>query len=329
MRLVASCVGLLLVCGCGDDSAAPDAAVDAPRPVDASVDAPATGPQNGVVVLRHLGLMDGGAADPNNFFDFVGDGGSQNALASLAILNGMIQQGIDTGGLRLLGQLKSYDDPVNDPDVQVALFHAFDGDSDPNNDFGGSGVFVIDPASVTNNDPNMPKSVLMTGHITNGTLYASASGDVALQLGAVTFHLVNGRMRATVMQSGSATSIQNGVLGGVLPACTAKRVPITQLSTTLLDLLTSRGCNVLPDGGATQCGTSIQPDINLNGGGLDTFDNDFGTITACHHNGTTITGPDCACDTSLNGGDGYSVVQFFDAVSARIAGVAPPDAGSP
>ena len=322
-------MGLVLLGGCGDDSAVPpDAAIDAPHP-DASVDAPPAGAQNGVVVLRHLGLMDGGVPDPNNFFDFIGDGGTQNALASLSLLNGMIQTGIDTGGLRLLGRLDSYDDPMNDPDVQVALFHAFDADTDPNNDFSGTGAFVIDPASVNNNNPNMPKSVLMTGHISNGTLYASATGDVALQLGPVTFHLVNGRMRAQVMQSGNATSIQNGVLGGVLPACTAKQIAITQLSTTLLDLLTDRGCNMLPDGGATQCGTSIQPDINLNGGGLDTFDNDFGTITACHHEGTTITGPNCACDSALAGGDGYSVVQFFDAVSARIAGIAPPDAGSP
>ena len=323
MRLLASCVGLLLVCGCGDDSVAPDAAVDAP-----SIDAPDMGAQRGVVVLRHLGLMDGGVADPNNFFDFIGDGGTQNSLASLALLNGMIQAGIDTGGLRLLGQLKSYDDPANDPDVQVALFHAFDADTDPNNDFSGTGSFLIDPSAVTGNDPNMPKSVLMTGHITGGTLYASASGTVALQLGPVTFQLVNGRMRAHVMQNGTSTTIQNGVLGGVLPACTAKEIAITQLNTTLLDLLTDRGCN-MTDGGPAQCGSSIQPDINLNGGDLDTFDNDYGTITACHHNGTTITGPNCACDSSLNGGDGYSVVQFFDAVSARIAGIAPPDAGSP
>src|SRR5690242_5121909 len=104
MRLLALSLGLLLLGGCGDDSAAPpDAAIDAPHP-DASIDAPA-GAQNGVVVLRHLGLMDGGVADPDNFFDFIGDGGTQNALASLAILNGMIQTGIDTGGLRLLGRL--------------------------------------------------------------------------------------------------------------------------------------------------------------------------------------------------------------------------------
>src|SRR5262249_38699965 len=153
---------------------------------------------------------------------------------------------------------------------------------------------------------------------------------IALQLGSVTFHLVNGRMRAHVSQNGDATTISNGILGGVLPACTAKQVQITSLSTTLLDLLTNQGCTRLPDGGASQCTPAIQPDIDLNGGTLDTFDNLFGTITACHHNGTTIAGANCACDPSLQGGDGYSAVEFFDAVPARIVGIAPQmDAGAP
>ena len=332
MRPLAACLGLLLLGGCGDDSMTPNP--DAPARPDAPMPDAATGPERGVVVVRHLGILDGGAADPNNFFDFGGANGTapDNSLASLAILNTMIQNSIcpntgscPAGGLRLLGQLNHYDSAIDDADVQVALYHAFDADTDPNNDFGGSGAFLIDPASL---DQMMnPLSVLMTGHITGGTLYAQSSGTISLQLGPVTFKLVNGRLRGQVVQNGEATSITNGVLGGVLPACTAKQIAITSLNTTVLDLLTSRGCD-MTDGGPANCLPNIEPDIDLNGGGLDTYDNDFGTVTACHHNGTTITGPDCACDPSLQGGDGFSVVQFFDALPARIVGTAPPDAGA-
>src|SRR5215470_18014717 len=91
MRPLAACLGLVLLGGCGDDSMAPnpDAPPDAPMP-----DAAPSG--RGVVVVRHLGILDGGAQDPNNFFDFGGANGTapDNSLASLAILNTMIQNSI-------------------------------------------------------------------------------------------------------------------------------------------------------------------------------------------------------------------------------------------
>jgi hypothetical protein len=330
MRLLAACVGLLLVSGCGDDSASPDAPqIDGPmRDAPGQPDAPNTA-ERGVAVLAHLGVADGGVSDDANFFDFSGDGVPENSLASLSQLNSIIQNSITVNGLRVVGRLDHYDSATDDADVQMVLFHAFDADTDPNNDFGGMGQFLIDPASL--DAQGNPKSVLMTGRITGGTLYAQATGEITLQLGPVTLRLVSGRIRAHVQQNGDATTLTSGILGGVLPACTAKQILIpAPLNTSLLDLITSRGCDHLPDGGVNEnsCGPQILPDINLNGGGLDTFDNDFGTITACHHDGTTINGADCACDPALAGGDGYSAVQFFDAVPARIVGTAPPDAGS-
>ncbi|MDE0959838.1 MAG: hypothetical protein OSB09_03580 [Planctomycetota bacterium] len=105
-------------------------------------------------------------------------GGELGAVADL--LNPVLQEQFDTGGLRNLLEVQNLDDlsMQNDPEVQVASFPGIDQDGDPGNDFDGNNLFQVDPLGLNAN--GQPLTVFTPGSITNGLLIA---GPADLDLG--------------------------------------------------------------------------------------------------------------------------------------------------
>jgi hypothetical protein len=105
-------------------------------------------------------------------------GGELGAVADL--LNPVLQDQFDSGGIRNLLEVQNLDDlsMQNDPEVAVAAFPGLDQDGDPGNDFDGDNLFQVDPLGL--NADGQPLTVFTPGSITNGLLIA---GPADLDLG--------------------------------------------------------------------------------------------------------------------------------------------------
>ena len=97
-------------------------------------------------------------------------GGQLGAVADL--LNPVLQDQFDTGGVRNLLEIQNLDDlsMQNDPEVAVAAFPGLDQDGDPGNDFDGDNLFQVDPLGLDAN--GQPLTVFTPGSLTNGLLIA-------------------------------------------------------------------------------------------------------------------------------------------------------------
>ena len=105
-------------------------------------------------------------------------GGELGAVADL--LNPVLQDQFDSGGIRNLLEVQNLDDlsMQNDPEVAVAAFPGLDQDGDPGNDFDGDNLFQVDPLGL--NADGQPLTVFTPGSITAGLLIA---GPADLDLG--------------------------------------------------------------------------------------------------------------------------------------------------
>jgi hypothetical protein len=324
--LVGVLVGILV--GCGSDSSSnvdastPDVSVpdaptlpdappppDAPGPPDVAFDPNACPTSYGPAAIVNTFALANSAA---NAFDLDGDGTGDNSLAPTAsLINGGIMDDLTTGNFRLMAEVRMLDDATltDDPEIAIVAYSAVDTDVPVNaaDDFSHSEAFWFALSSVDPMDCT-PRSVL-NGSISGGM--ASSLGDPALPLvisgfGAVT--IGKPRFTGNVSTDTAGFDIMTGHLGGAIPTCPLQNMTKVPLGMNALHALTGF--------------LMIQPDIDLDGDGIEQVQADSGGIIQCiDGDGTVIAGATCGCDPKIV--DGYSAVFDFTAVGASVSGPMP------
>jgi cysteine-rich repeat protein len=298
---------------------------------------------------------------PDTGCDFTGDGDPDNSLAeALGPIRDFANQQLgQDGGPTILLSFLGLDDPAarDDPSVTVGWLTGEDADGNPDNDFSGMGEFLVD--SGTLNDQNLPvatfESEIMASRISGGP------EDIEIPLaGFFPLRVQQGRLHGDTTRSmGEVDGIDDGLLCGGVPLRTFGMLPNfldmigggdpappcdgTNRSPSLADVMVGgspRG-SIVPIQG-------VQPDVDLDGDGLESFEVERGSDTECQPvvtacidgDGTRVEGRDCFLDQRFQ--DGYTTGLPFTAVGAEIVGVtedaAPPpnpdggitaDAGAP
>jgi hypothetical protein len=312
-----------LVAACGDDDDGPSidaaAAADSAPGADAPTDAappdapglntaacPATyGPS---AVTNMLSVSD----TVDDAFDLDGDGDKDNELSLIAqLINGTIAEDLADGSLRLVSDLRDVDDATltTDPALRLSLLVAADSDSpaDAADDFSHMEAFYFRHASVdpVSCEPNAVMDMALVGGVASGSedvITIPISGIGLVDLGKAHAEL-------TIVPDASGTGFECtlGRLGGAVPPC-----PL-QGSTGPL------GQNNLH---ALTGFLALQPDIDMDGDGLETVQSDTNGINGCTDgDGTVIAGPTCGCDPRMV--DGFSVLLRFTDVGATLLGPSP------
>jgi len=321
---------------CGDDSSSEaDALADAPvaadaagpdaQVIDAYVDQDATlatsecpdtyGP-TAVSATFVLGVeADGfdldGADDPD------GDGLPDNVLGATealrSFLNSSFSGALADGSLRVLTELRELSGlGTDDPDVTLVLFGGIDSDVPLNtaDDFTGDESFYFDRQWVEWDDCS-PKGAMQTSY---------SSGTITGELGSVMFYVSSLGGFLEVERASIEADIVADTEGARTPPGSPARFggAITQCSLAHGD--GTIGLNALHD--VTQYFV-VQPDIDLDGDGLETVQADTAGIISCTDgDGTTVVpGELCACDERM--ADGYSIVFLLDMRGAVLLGPAP------
>jgi hypothetical protein len=243
-------------------------------------------------------------------FDLNGDGNIDNLLGNLRNL------GLNDA-LRMQTRKEPYlvitverlGDPQNDPDVQPVIYLAVDADGDATNDFSGMGSFWFTLNSV---DVNCrPNAILPAGALVNGHFEATADHAI-VPLNFASFDIRRAHVTGDIAPDLSA--LNNVLVGGAATPCKLSQTSQTITNQSVLDLLV---------------GTfSQQPDIDLDGDGLETFvaSPSAGVYACVDGNGTRIEGAACACDPRMT--DGFSLALEVGAVKAILLGPVPaPDGG--
>lgn len=283
--------------GCGGSAGAPDAgpAADAFTP-------PACKLTFGhSYVLNQMKIP-----PPGQGVDITGDGVPDNELGFVAALaNPTIARGIATGtGLYVL-DLLDWGGPAakNDSKVLVRFYAVTDADQppDPSNDLGGHGRFLVIDSQL---DVNChPLAYDDHAHIDGGVLTSSAPEWPFFVPGVGTADYLDLHLS---MSFDSGPPYQ-GTLGAAWSACAMSltKGPLFG-DQSMLDVIVNQ--------------FGVQPDIDIDGDGLEQFVADDSGITSCiDGDGTTIPGPGCACDPRM--ADGYSITVSFSAVDATLVGI--------
>jgi hypothetical protein len=295
------------------DSNLPDAYVD----LDATLD-PATCPETygpaSLAETFEIGVeADGfdldGAADPD------GDGQPDNILGSHAglrlLLNTECANSIADGSMRVLTEIRdlaAFD--ADDDDVTLVLYAGVDSDGSHANDFSGEAQFYYGRDWVEWDDCS-PKSPMQSEY-TGGILSGSAD--------AVLFYvdMLGGFIRLERVQF--ETQVEEDLAGARTPIGEQARFGGAVVQCSL-----AKGDGII--GLSAQHDVTrvfqIQPDIDLDGDGLETVLADSAGIISCTDgDGTTVVeGPMCGCDPRM--ADGYSAVFLLDIRGAIILGPAP------
>jgi len=299
---------LLIAAGCGGppgEQNIPDAAVvidAAPPPPDAQL--PALGPS---FVVDDLHIASASEA-PNAF-----------ALLGVAI-NPQLQSSVADGTLLLGLEIRDLDDPAGkaDPDVDVAMYNLQDLDADPSNNFDPDDPeeFMPQAGSIVAGQPTVD---FADSSITASILDAAGVPVLDL-LGGFPLPLHDPTIRGRLVSAGGddvasvyLRTLENGRLRTAVPATVLAVIPNLATGTcpgsTMLDVLIG-GCGF---------GLSIQPDVDIDGDGLESIDDldHDGVIDQCTDgDGTIITGSNCPTDPAI--ADGYSLIFVIHGVRARI-----------
>lgn len=287
------------------DAAALDAAApDAPLPPDAMV--PTLGPSLVVSDLHIAGFQ-----EDLHTFSLLGQ-----------LLDPQIAEQIASGTLLIGLELRSLDDPSGQADdmVSVGFYNLRDSDMDPANNFDPDApeTFATGPgAFLPGGDPTIH---FTEASITNGRL--EAAGPDSLALPGIPFPFQNpeleGRLRATSDESAVRT-LDDGRLRGAVPASLLRFLPNVTMGlctgSTMLDAL------------AAGCPISLQPDVDLDGDGLERYFDDLGDADAgtsqdgridrcVDGDGTEILGTDCVSDSRM--ADGYRLIFVVEGVRAIV-----------
>ncbi len=302
-----------LVDATGDASHLPDA-----EPADATFH-DETCPQSygpaSVAVTFMVGTPDqgfdlDGAADPD------GDGQPDNILGSddglRNLLNVSIGQNLDDGSMRQLTELRDFDGlGSDDPDATMVLYGGIDSDvpAVTGDDFNGDEDYYFDRLWVDYDDCS-PKAVLDASY-TDGVVTATADLTMfyVASLGGF-LDIARARLEASIVADTKGARTVDGEparFGGAMLQCPLASGPGFIGFSAQQDL-----ANVF----------DIQPDIDLDGDGLETVQADSAGIISCTDgDGTVITGELCGCDPRM--ADGYSIVFVLDTRGAAILGPAP------
>ncbi|MCU1282467.1 MAG: Multiple EGF-like-domain protein 3 precursor [bacterium] len=240
-------------------------------------------------------------------FDLNGDGTPDNQLGTLAsFANPTWQDAITKGYAVYLLDVRDLDGPplVEGGTMKLSFFIGVDADADATNNLGGMGTFFVPPEQFDVNCMTTAGFDNPTVH--NGQIQAKkADLDIVAQ-GVGNLKFVNVILQGTM---NADYSVLSGSVGDVGTACALSLAPSGVSASSLLDVIV---------------GTfSLQPDIDLNGDGLDSFGVDANGISSCTTGtGVTIMGHDCACDPRIH--DGYSAAMDFITAPAQILGLTAP-----
>ena len=246
---------------------------------------------------------------PGIGFDLNGDGTIDNAFGNLPPslrdqLNKDIQSSFDTGSQFFVLNLADWGDPpVDAPDVLTQILLARDADTDPSNNFDGTGRFYADALSF---DLNCQPTI-KTDHasISNGVLTSTAKSFQVPFLNWQTLYFSSVKSTVTFDASYTFASL---VTGGTLRYCTLSQSNVQGQSGTMLELLINN-----------QASIGVLPDIDVDHDGLETVVTDGTHVTECiDGDGTHIPGPTCPCDPRIQ--DGYSLTVVGDAALVRVIG---------
>jgi hypothetical protein len=298
----------LLVGGCGDDMGGP---IDAGP--DATADAPVDAPLNRAVCPDGYGpsfIADSVVVPPQSMgFDLNGDGTVDNELGQLRTLLNPTLRDMTHKSPYLIISVERLDDPQNDPDVGPVIYQGVDADGDPSNDFSGMGQFWFTLNSVDDNC--RPLAILPSGALVNGHFEASAD-HALIPLNFAVFDIRRAHVTGDIAPDLSGLS--NVLVGGAATPCKLSQTQQTITNQSVLDLLVA--------------GFSVQPDIDLDGDGLETFvaSPSAGVYACIDGNGTRIDGKTCTCDPRI--ADGFSLALQVTAIKATLLGPVPlPDGG--
>jgi hypothetical protein len=229
-------------------------------------------------------------------------------LLGSALINGPLADQIASGQLLLVAELVDLDDPSGQSDEPVTVgFHlAADSDGDPSNNFDAD-----DPATLI-----AGSAALLTfadADITGGKLRAASDLDFSLP-GDLPLPLQNPELRGTLVSAPDGASIhylRDGTLTGAVPARVLGSIPNLAMDmcpgNTMLDVL-ANGCGLL----------ALQPDVDLDGDGLERFYHTGGVIDRCvDGDGTEYLGTDCWMRSEF--ADGYLLVLSVHATRVLLA----------
>jgi hypothetical protein len=239
-------------------------------------------------------------------FDLDGDGTPDNAFAVVGIGSKIWNNLITTGSAIFLfdfhGLPAAPTSLADGTPLQLAFYLGVGVSSDASTYFDGNGQFLA-PASQF--DVNCQTTAnLDTVAVASGAIEGRKSmlglGVHGLGILEFTNYVMRGSMSADQQTF-------TGRLGGVASPCGLSQLPSPLGAGSLL------GSMINMD--------QTQPDIDVDGNGLDKITGDGTNVASCTTgDGIVIPGADCACDPRIK--DGFSGAFDFSAVPAKIVGVA-------
>lgn len=298
MRPLVLFLGACLASGCGGSGQAPaDAGTSDADPSDNGCHPP-FGSSFIVNQFAQAGADQG--------FDLDGDGTPDNAFAVVGIGSNIWDNLITSGSAIFLFDLHGLPaagTPVADgASLELAFYLGVGVSSDASTYFDGNGQFLA-PASQF--DVNCQTTAnLDTVTVAGGQIegHKSMLGLGVHGLGILEF--TNFVMRGTLSADQKTFA---GRLGGVASPCGLSQLPSPIGAGSLLGLMINMD--------------QTQPDIDVDGNGLDHITGDGTDVASCTTaGGVLIPGADCACDPRIK--DGFSGAFDFSAVPATIVGVA-------
>ncbi len=294
--------------GTGDvaDASRPDAVFADAGPLDPTTCPSTYGPST---VFSTLEVVD----DSTVGFDLNGDAVVDNIMSTTAaLLNQGFKDDIADGTLRSLIELRDLDSlAADDSSMTVVLFGGVDSDMPPvlADDLDGTEDYLFRTSWVDMLDCAPLSSA--PGTYVGGSVTAAAETLVFFvpSLGGfLDFGKAQVAIDVEATGKGFGTpAAKPGLFGGAIKLCSLTN------GTTII------GKNSLH---ALAQFLGIQPDIDLDGDGLETIQTDSSGILGCTDgDGTAIPGELCGCDPRM--ADGYSITLRFDTVGAGILGPAP------
>lgn len=298
MRALLFLLGVCLVGGCGGSG---QTAADG-----GNVDADSSGGGCHPTFGRSFIVNQFQQSAPENGFDLNGDGKPDNAFAVVGISSGIWNNLITTGSAIFLfdfQRLPAAGTPVGDgASLDLAFYLGVSPNSDPSTYFDGNGQFLA-PASQFDVSCHTTAN-LDSVSVSKGTIegHKAMLGLGVHGLGILQF--TNFIVRGTLSADQQTFS---GRLGGIAGPCGLSQLPSPAGAGSLLGFLINAN--------------KTQPDIDVDGNGLDQIMGDGQDIASCTTaGGVVIPGADCACDPRIK--DGFSGAFDLSAVPALIIGIA-------
>lgn len=280
-------------------------------------------------------------ADEATGCDFSGDGVLDNAFGVAigtagGLLNSQLEMAVHNGDMLIGVSLMDILDTslANDDNMSTAWLTLADRDSDNTNNLHGDGELFVDRSSITGEGS---PHVALAGSILDHHLVGGPQ-DVVIPLPigfTVNLDVRRARISADIVDNGAGPrTLENGVLCGAIPLASLALIP---------DLISSVAGTPPPacDGeqpanlgellvcGAMPLGVRIgpaQPDVDLDGDGLETIEVSVGGPAGCQPviagcvdgDGTHIDGRNCVFDERIR--DGFSAALLLEGIDANLLG---------